>query len=178
MSTTAVATAINPSPNSVLVLDPKLKDATKNVYRVRLLRGRHIDRQGPADESGRRTLRTFQANVRTGTFPEFETVNDLAGDKAHSPTGFPRKFENVHTVQREPPIDPTKRQPGETVTAYLGRLNDIAAAARTQTEQTVKALDTMGMPQLQEFAETEEIDISTAKNVEEVRKIIRSAFKK
>lgn len=167
-------------------LDPKLKAAAKQVFRVRLLRGRHADREGkwdPEDENksfapgtperkGRNSVRTFQANRNRGVFPEFETVTDLTV-AAYNPKGYPPRFEIV-SAPSVVEIDPMVRRPGEALSAFIARVNDIAAQVKGTVEQTLKSLDTMTLEQLRDVAETEEVEYEECRTADDFRKAIRS----
>lgn len=168
----------SPAPNSVTTLEPSLRKG-KKVYRVQLLRGRHIDRQGPLQKDTvndkeviRPSLRVFQAS-RDPNVPEkdrnpvFETVTLLNDDM---------KFK----ILNEPapaPVDQTARRPGETLQAYLTRMSELMSTAKSRGEDQLKALDTMSLEQIREWAEAEEIDLKNPKTVEEARKNARAALK-
>lgn len=176
------------APNTNTELDPKLREGAKQVYKVRLLRGRHADREGkwdpdeenksfaPGDpkRNGRNSVRVFQANRAKGVMPEFETVTDLTGP-AYNPPGYPPKFELVQG-QTQVQVDSAQRRSGESLAAYIQRMNEMMAAEKSRSEQNLKGLDSMSMDKLRELAEAEEIDYTECRTVEDFRKTIRAAL--
>lgn len=179
MSTTA-------TPPVALEAVKSTKKAAPQKRTYQLLRARHYDRQGPRDPDAPEkskdrevgTIRTFQANIKKGEFPIFESTTDLCSP-AFNPPGFPPKFKLVVPGDGAPVVmaDPMVRQPGETVAVYLARINELMKKAKSTTDRILNDLDKMGQEDLVALAEAEEIDIKSAKNIEEMRHLIRKSLK-
>lgn len=163
-------------------------EAARKRFKFKLLRGAHFDKKGegyippnpngktPAEKAGvKGAPRKFQANTKTGEFPIIETDEDLAKE-FNGPHPKMKKFDPLHKVETVE-VDPKVRRPGETVAAYIGRINQFVIEAQACAANMVKGLDTMNKEQLQEFADDNEIDLSGTKNVDEMRKVIKSVLK-
>lgn len=184
------AAVLGAPPTADTTTDPKSHaEGEKRLYR--LLRGRHCDRQGPPTTRAVAGAtvpiggkRTYQADIRAGVFPEFESVVDLTGP-AYCPPGFRPKYELVKgDAPRIVHVDPTKRLPGETTQAYLARVNALISSLKGATESTARAVeqkrkgvDTMTEDELIEFAGEEEIDLGDARTLTEMRKAVKAALK-
>lgn len=183
-------------PNSEKEVAPELrKDGEgkdRPIFKIKLLRGRHVDRQGKfnaADKgphnafpSGRFATRVFQADVRKGVFPEFESTVDLAGPE-YNPKGYAPKFERVGPVASAPAPNPMERRTGETVAAYIERVQRLSAemiknAKDTQSTE-LSSVDKMTDVQLVEYCEQYEIDYSSAKpgDVNALKALVKNYIK-
>lgn len=163
-------------------------EAARKRFKFKLLRGAHFDKKGegyippnpngktPAEKAGvKGAARKFQANTKTGEFPIIETDEDLAKE-FNGPHPKMKKFDPLHKVETVE-VDPTKRRAGETISAYMARLNDFVVKAQTDSANIIKGVDAMNKEQLQEFADDNEIDLSGTKNVDEMKKAIKSVLK-
>lgn len=178
--------ALTAVPNAVLTIDPKLAEG-RTVYRFVLLRGRHVDRQGKWDPTaenknfppdhekrlGRYSIRVFQVNKQTKELPEFETITDLS-KQAYNPAGYPPRFRRADKPQTETVyIDPMQRRPGETVAAYVLRIRELASGLIAAAEGESANLMKMSLEDLQSFAADNEIDLGSAKTLDQVRSAVR-----
>lgn len=149
--------------------------ATQEMIQFRLLRGSHTEGKG----ENRKTYKVERNPITKEPIqPVFESnkpldqyFNDASGNPKF------RKFERVNPVAAPIVINPLERQPGETVQAFLARLSELAATIKAETQSRLKALDGMSLEKLKEFAEDEELDISTAKTREHALTMIKSALK-
>lgn len=173
--------------NAVLKVDPKLAEG-RTVYRFVLLRGRHVDRQGTWDPTaenknfppdhekryGRYSIRVFQFNKQSKEPIEFETITDLS-EPAYNPPGYPPRFRRADKPATETVyVDPMQRRPGETVAAYVIRVRELAAGLIAAAEGESAGLNKMGLDELVSFAADNEIDLGSAKTLEQVRNAIRA----
>jgi hypothetical protein len=151
-------------------------------YRFKLLKGQYVSsrvikRKIDGVDVQEIENTPYQADPRKGFFPIIETDIDL--EVFNGPAPNMKKFERVLVDGPVQPVieNPLDRLPGETVHAYLTRINDLSAKIKEQTAQIIKALDTATPDQLVELAAQEEIDISMCKNPDDMRKVIRNALK-
>lgn len=159
------------------VINPK-PDGTEK-YLFRMAEGMYVDYNGAKTADNRDGRRIFQCDRAKGVHPIIGTDQDLNKFNGKH-TGMKKKFDRIN---RDNPdvvvktLDPTERHPGETVSAYLARMNDVKAALQKQTETMLRAVDSLTLEQVQEFAAAEEIDLKGAKTVEEARKLFKAALK-
>lgn len=150
-------------------------------YKFRLLRGQYVSTEWKIVTDPETGLRnrvpvntTYQADPRKGVFPIIETDEDLEeynGQYAHM-----KKFERIIGSATQTVTDPTQRLEGESLNAYLRRMEDLAKGVRARVETTLKSLDRLTQEELVALAAQEEIDLSSCKSLEEVRKTIRDAL--
>lgn len=182
MATTNVSfSPVAAVPNTEPDIAPELRKDGEGkpapVYKIRLLRGRHVDRQGKfnagdtgphnAFPSGRFQTRVFQAKPKENVLPEFESTVDLAS-LVYNPKGYTPKFERVggppETVVERNPMD---RREGETVAVYIERITALSAALAKTAKETqsgeLASIDKMTEAQLVEYAENNELDYSSVK---------------
>lgn len=162
-------------------MPPVIKAPVKRKYR--LLRGRHVDRQGPPEEvlvNGetitRPSLRVFQADRRNGKFPEFESPHDLTGP-AYNPRGFPPRFQLVGSTEQRQPTNPLERIQGESAAAHLARVQKLIEDAKSHIASATKSLDSMDAGELIEYAEDNEVDLTGVddEDVEALRQAVKQA---
>lgn len=116
----------------------------------------------------------YQAEPKKGVHPVIDTDIDLTqynGQHAHM-----KKFEKIIGSATQTITDPTLRLEGESINAYLRRMDDMVKTARNKTEEMMKGLDKMTQEELISLATQEEIDVSACKTVGDVRQVLREGL--
>lgn len=151
-----------------------LEDAplTTKKFTFRLMFGNYTEGRG-ADQ---KTYQVYKDPVtKLPVHQLIETDKDLHA--LFDQEGFPAKFQPVEGIPEPVYVNPTERQPGESIQAYMSRLNELQATIKAQLEERLKEVDKMSKEQLETFAENEEIDLKNAKTVEQMRVAVKTALK-
>lgn len=157
--------------------------------KFRLLRARHIENVYETNDKGWYILNANGKRIKKGTTayqverdpvtggpkqPIFESEKEL--DKLFNAQGFAPKFERIS----EPTlvmIDPLERRQGETIQSFLARLADMQEQIKGEIDNKIKQVDNMDKDELTSFAEDNEIDVSKAKDIVQLRNTIKAALK-
>lgn len=164
-----------PAVQAGFVINPP--QTGKSKYQFRLMAGMYVDYNGESTPTNKAGRRIYQINKKANVYPVIETDEDLTkfNGKAH---GMSEKFTRI-SFDRDVVVqytDPTVRLAGESVATYLKRMDEVMSAVKKQTEATLKAIDSLTLEQLTEYAAAEEIDLKGAKTVEQVRKIVKTTL--
>lgn len=149
--------------------------ATQQMIQFRLLRGMHTEGKGDARKTYQVSRNPVTKEPIQPVFESNKPLDEWFNDASGNPKF--RKFERVNPVPQPIVINPLERQAGETVQTFLARLNELTATIKAETQSRLKALDGMSFDKLKEFAEDEELDITTAKTREQALTLIKSALK-
>lgn len=153
---------------------PKKADkvSTTPLRKFRLLRGSCRIGKG---ENARDYKVTINPVTKQRITPVIETDKDLG--KLFNCPGFAPKFAEEGKEVEPVVLDPTVRQPGETLQAFLTRLQDLQDSVKSTIDVAIKQVDGYSKEELEDFAEENEVDLKGAKTVEQMRTILKNALK-
>lgn len=176
-----MATAAPEKKNETEKKNDKVEKPKASKYKFKLLFGMYVSTEYKIvtnPETGEKTRKPentiYQADPKKGVFPIINTDIDLEsynGKHRHM-----KKFEKIIGSATQTIVDPTVRLEGESIHAYLTRMEDMVKSAKAKTEEMMKGLDKLTQEELVSLAAQEEVDISTCQTVGDVRKVLREAL--